>query len=123
MASLMLVIAVTAFLAGAASAVFAMLVIGIRKADRPRSLPGARSHPAGRRHPHHATCWHLARRSRPRRPRSRLTGTQPGPLSLPWPDAINSRHPRPVFPESVTTRQSRIPAHFSVSSGVILPCL
>ena len=45
MASLMLVIAVTAFLSGAATAVFVMLVIGIRKADRPRSLPGARSTP------------------------------------------------------------------------------
>ena len=45
MAALMLVIAVTAFLAGAASAVFIMLVVGIRKADRPRSLPGARSTP------------------------------------------------------------------------------
>jgi hypothetical protein len=38
--SFTLVIAVTAFLAGAAAAVFAMLVAGIRKADRPRSLPG-----------------------------------------------------------------------------------
>lgn len=37
MASLMLVIAVTAFLSGAASAVFVLLVIGIRKADRPHS--------------------------------------------------------------------------------------
>jgi hypothetical protein len=37
MASCVLVIAITAFLAGAASAVFTMLVIGIRKADRPRS--------------------------------------------------------------------------------------
>jgi hypothetical protein len=36
MASLLLVIAVTAFLAGAATAVFAMIVIGIRKVDRPR---------------------------------------------------------------------------------------
>ncbi len=35
MASLVLVVAATAFLAGAASAVFVMLVIGIRKADRP----------------------------------------------------------------------------------------
>jgi hypothetical protein len=37
MASLMLVIAVTAFLSGAVSAVFVLLVIGIRKADRLRS--------------------------------------------------------------------------------------
>jgi hypothetical protein len=35
MASLILVIALTAFLAGAATAVFLMLAIGIRKADRP----------------------------------------------------------------------------------------
>jgi hypothetical protein len=41
MASYVLVIAVTAFLAGAASAVFVMLVVGIRKADRPRSRPPA----------------------------------------------------------------------------------
>jgi hypothetical protein len=40
-----LVIAVTAFLAGAATAVFTMLVIGIRKSDRPRDLPPARSTP------------------------------------------------------------------------------
>jgi hypothetical protein len=41
-----LVIAVTAFLTGAATAVFVMLVIGIRKADRPHSgLPPARSTP------------------------------------------------------------------------------
>jgi hypothetical protein len=40
-----LVIALTAFLAGAATAVFTMLVIGIRKSDRPRSLPPARSTP------------------------------------------------------------------------------
>jgi hypothetical protein len=45
MATLMLVIAVTAFLTGAASAVFIMLVIGIRKADRPRGLPSARITP------------------------------------------------------------------------------
>lgn len=36
-----LVIAITAFLAGAATAVFTMLVIGIRKADRPHILPPA----------------------------------------------------------------------------------
>lgn len=45
MASLILVVAVTAFLAGAAAAVFVMLVIGIRKADRPRGLPAAGTTP------------------------------------------------------------------------------
>jgi hypothetical protein len=45
MASYALVIAVTAFLAGAATAVFVMLVIGIRKADRPRRGPDARNTP------------------------------------------------------------------------------
>jgi hypothetical protein len=45
MATLMLVIAVTAFLTGAASAIFIMLVIGIRKADRSRGLPPARITP------------------------------------------------------------------------------
>jgi len=35
MANFVIVVAVTAFLAGAATAVFAMLVIGIRRADRP----------------------------------------------------------------------------------------
>jgi hypothetical protein len=40
-----LVIAITAFLAGAVTAVFTMLVIGIRKADRPRSLSPACSTP------------------------------------------------------------------------------
>ena len=45
MASYALVIAVTAFLAGAATAVFVMLVIGIRKADRPRRLPGPQDAP------------------------------------------------------------------------------
>lgn len=45
MASLMLVVAATAFLTGAATAVFVMLVIGIRKADRPRGLPVASSTP------------------------------------------------------------------------------
>jgi multisubunit Na+/H+ antiporter MnhB subunit len=42
MASYVLVIALTAFLAGAASAVFVMLVVGIRKVDRPRTRPRAR---------------------------------------------------------------------------------
>lgn len=40
-----LVISVTAFLTGAATAVFIMLVIGIRKADRPYNLPPDRSTP------------------------------------------------------------------------------
>ena len=40
-----LVIAVTAFLSGAAVAAFTMIVIGIRKVDRPRDLPPARSGP------------------------------------------------------------------------------
>jgi hypothetical protein len=43
MPSYMLVIAITAFLAGGAVAVFVMLVIGIRKADRPRRGPAVRS--------------------------------------------------------------------------------
>jgi multisubunit Na+/H+ antiporter MnhB subunit len=42
MASYVLVIGLTAFLAGAASAVFVMLVVGIRKVDRPRTRPRAR---------------------------------------------------------------------------------
>ena len=41
MTSLAAVIAVTAFLSGALTAVFLMLVIGIRKVDRPRGLPRA----------------------------------------------------------------------------------
>jgi hypothetical protein len=45
MASYALVIAITAFLAGAATAVFIMLVIGIRKADHPRRRPVGRSTP------------------------------------------------------------------------------
>jgi hypothetical protein len=40
MTSFTLVIAGTAFLAGAAVAVFLMIVIGIRKADRPRHQSG-----------------------------------------------------------------------------------
>jgi hypothetical protein len=43
MASYALVIAVTAFLAGAATAVFVMLVIGIRKADRPHRRAAERN--------------------------------------------------------------------------------
>jgi hypothetical protein len=38
MASLMLVIALTAFLAGAATAMFLMLIIGIRRGDRPERI-------------------------------------------------------------------------------------
>jgi hypothetical protein len=45
MASYALVIAITAFLAGAAAAVFIMLVVGIRKADRPRCGPVGRCTP------------------------------------------------------------------------------
>ena len=40
MASFVLVVAVMAFLSGVVTAVFIMLVIGIRKGDRPRHLPG-----------------------------------------------------------------------------------
>jgi len=45
MAFLMLVIAIAAFLSGAAAAAFIMLVAGIRKADRPHRPPSARSTP------------------------------------------------------------------------------
>jgi hypothetical protein len=45
MTSLMLVIAATAFLSGAAAAVFLMIVIGIRKADRPRRQSGTQNTP------------------------------------------------------------------------------
>ena len=45
MTGFVLVVAVTAFLAGVASAVFVMLVVGIRKADRPRTMPPARTTP------------------------------------------------------------------------------
>jgi len=45
MASVVLVIAITAFLAGGATGIFVMLVIGIRKADRTRRDPAARSNP------------------------------------------------------------------------------
>lgn len=43
MTAFVLVIAATAFLTGAVSAVFVMLVVGIRKADRPRTRPPART--------------------------------------------------------------------------------
>lgn len=45
MTSFTLVIAATAFLSGAAAAVFLMIVIGIRRADRPRRQPGPRNTP------------------------------------------------------------------------------
>lgn len=45
MASIVLVIAVTAFLSGGAAAVFLMLVVGIRRGDRPRHMPAARNTP------------------------------------------------------------------------------
>ena len=45
MVSFVLVIALAAFLAGAATAVFFVLVIGIRKADRPRGGPAPRNSP------------------------------------------------------------------------------
>jgi hypothetical protein len=41
----MVVIAVTAFLSGAALAVFVMIAVGIRKADRPRHLSPAPTTP------------------------------------------------------------------------------
>jgi len=47
MTSLDLVLVVTAFLAGAACAVFAMVVIGIRQADRPWHLHSGRDTTAG----------------------------------------------------------------------------
>jgi hypothetical protein len=45
MTSITLVVAVTAFLAGAAAAAFLMIVIGIRKADRPRRAPSPQDAP------------------------------------------------------------------------------
>ena len=45
MTSFMLLIAIVAFLAGGANAIFLMVVIGIRKGDRTRCLPGARDTP------------------------------------------------------------------------------
>ena len=43
MISLVLVVALTAFLGGAAAAVFLMLFIGIRKGDRPERITGIRN--------------------------------------------------------------------------------
>lgn len=45
MASLVLVVALTAFAAGATAAVFLMLFIGIRKGDRPERITGTRNSP------------------------------------------------------------------------------
>ena len=47
MTSLGLVLVVTAFLSGAASAVFIMVVVGIRQGDRPWHLHDVRSTAAG----------------------------------------------------------------------------
>ena len=45
MTSLMLVVALIAFLAGVMAAVFLMLFIGIRKGDRPEHILGTRNSP------------------------------------------------------------------------------
>jgi hypothetical protein len=45
MASLVLVVALIAFSAGVATAVFLMLFIGIRKGDRPERITGTRKSP------------------------------------------------------------------------------
>ena len=45
MASLVLVVALIAFLAGVTAAVFLMLFIGIRKGDRPERILGTRNAP------------------------------------------------------------------------------
>jgi hypothetical protein len=45
MTSFVLVIAITAFLAGGATGIFVMLVIGIRRGDRPRRGLAARNTP------------------------------------------------------------------------------
>ena len=47
MTSLMLVVALIAFLAGVTAAVFLMLFIGIRKGDRPERILGTRNAPLG----------------------------------------------------------------------------
>ena len=47
MTSLSMVLVVTAFLSGAALAVFVMVVIGIRQGDRPWHLHGGRDTTAG----------------------------------------------------------------------------
>jgi hypothetical protein len=54
MASYILATAITAFMAGCASAIFLMLVIGIRKGDRTQRLPGAEN---TRWTPLPAPCW------------------------------------------------------------------
>jgi hypothetical protein len=48
MASLVLVVALIAFLAGVTAAVFLMLFIGIRKGDRPERVTGPRNSPLDR---------------------------------------------------------------------------
>jgi len=48
MVSLVLVVALIAFLAGVAAAVFLMLFIGIRKGDRPERVTGPRNSPLDR---------------------------------------------------------------------------
>jgi hypothetical protein len=45
MASFVLVVALIAFLGGAATAVFLMVCIGIRKGDRPERITGTRNTP------------------------------------------------------------------------------
>lgn len=45
MASLVLVVALVSFAAGATAAAFLMLVIGIRKGDRPERVTGTRKSP------------------------------------------------------------------------------
>jgi len=45
MASFVLVVALIAFLSGAAAAVFLMLCTGIRKGDRPERITGTRNTP------------------------------------------------------------------------------
>jgi len=45
MAAFVLVVALTAFLVGVATAVFLMLSIGIRKGDRPERIVGTRDTP------------------------------------------------------------------------------
>ena len=45
MASFVLVVALIAFLGGAATAVFLMVCIGIRKGDRPERIVGTRNSP------------------------------------------------------------------------------
>lgn len=79
MTSLLLVVALIAFLSGATSAVFLMLFIGIRKGDRPERVQGSRKAPARRLHPYRARHLDLAERpGLPPRPRRPLTREAPG---------------------------------------------